>query len=260
MARRTSRKRTKYTWFPTIGSAVGTDQDDVSGRAFNLSVLGTGQQSVIVSPITYDAPAEPGDVDPTDPGVLAGIVGQEYFLKRIVGKFFLQLPAKREALNDPSTIRGALVGAGFFVARANDADSGGGLGTPIGSASTAELVDNYSPLANETIREPWIWRRTWLLGNAAFRYAEQASVTGDLAGSSGTNYPSSTADYGSVMDGPHIDAKCARRISQDERLWFAVAGVRWPLDEQSNAGVTLDGYLDYRLLAQLRKAHNRGVF
>lgn len=161
-------------------------------------------------------------------------------------------------------MEGALVAAGFFVARANDSGSGGGESTPIGSASLQETNDNYSPLYATTVREPWIWRRTWMLGNPSELGFAQAFINNNtgvgqtLLGTS--SFPPTTAHYGSVSDGAHIDAKTARRVTQDERLWFAVSAVRFPIGTVTVENPNLRGYLDVRLLAGLRKAHNRGVF
>lgn len=260
MARGTKR-RTKYTWFPTTGTTVIPESFNASGSQFVISVNGSGVPSTLITPLTYDVPAEAGSsVLPDDPGVLAGIVGQEYFIKRIVGKVFAGLQAFRNVNGDPSVPSAALVAVGMFIARANDNDSGGGPNTPIGSASAQELIDNYSPLSNETIREPWIWRRTWILGNKADTFFAQNTAAGAISVGHGQMFPPTTADYGSIQDGPHIDAKCARRVSLDERLYLAVSASPWPLTVIADDDLTVIGYVDYRILAQLRKASARGVF
>lgn len=77
-------------------------------------------------------------------------------------------------------------------------------------------------------------------------------------------FPPTTAHYGSIMDGPHIDAKSVRRVGNDERLWFAVSAVNFPLVTQSeivvNQDVQIRGYLDFRVLGRLTRAHNRSNF
>lgn len=258
------RKRAKFTWFPTLGTDL--DQDDAftfAGRRFTVAAGTTGQTTTIISPLTYDAPVDPGDTSADVPGSLVGIIGQEYFLRRIVGKIHLELQPGRQVNDDPSSHNAVLVGAGFFIARANDQESGGGQNTPIGSASAQELQDNYCVLAAETIREPWIWRRTWVLGNDAnlARFHGIAEANGAVQYLKGSTFPSNNAMYGSVYDGPHIDAKTARRVKLDERLWFAVSVCHWPpANILVDVGREVEGTLDYRLLGQLRKASNRGVF
>jgi len=260
--RGTGKRRTKYTWFPTIGTNVGgpgAPDDNVSGREF--IIFATPQTTnVIISPLTVDVPLEGDDIDTTAPGQLAGAVGQEYFIRRVVGKVFAATRIARNTGNDPSTPPAALLGVGLFVARANDSSQG--HDTPIGSASASERQENYNPLGEETIREPWIWRRTWVLGNTATREFAIANVWGNVPTSdfAENNFPSSTAGYGSVMDGPHMDAKTARRVGNDERLWIAIAATPLPTVVPFGEDLSISGYFDFRILAQLRRARQRGVF
>lgn len=256
---RTSKRRPKYTWLPTLGSVRSSEQPvaNNSGIRFTLNTTGSVDPVTVIFPLTFDTPGDPDDVDPAAGGVLVNMVGHEYFLRRIVGKCLIAIQASTAPANDPSRTPGVIVTAGFFVARANDPDSGGGPTTPIGSASQQEVIDNYDSLSRETIRAPWIWRRAWILGNKA---RELASTTvQDFATNAANMFPPTTAHYGSVADGPHIDAKTARRVAQDERLFFTATAAQFP-ETPTNQGAAVLGYLDYRLLGQLRKAHNRGVF
>jgi len=252
------RRRRKVTWLPTIGSVVGEGLSTASGRGF-FSVGGNADGSIatVISPLTFD---QPRDLDQTDipTTTMADTIGSEYFLNRIVGKCFAhrRLSSTIGAVDTQPAI---LFGAGFFVARANDESSGGGPDTPIGSASAQERNDNYSPLEADTIREPWIWRRVWVLGRAGAALFDEDGQTTDNAANAA--YPISTALYGSVLDGPHIDAKTKRRVAQDERLWFAISAMTFPVNTAATEdGAVVDGYLDYRLVGNLRRAHNRGVF
>lgn len=264
---RRTRKRARYTWLPTVGTASPNPENDdnSSGRSFSLDIPPDGSSNVLIGTLTFDEPQE-GDklLQATSP--LGTILGNEYFLKRIVGKIFImhQGGINGEG-NDPSLPSAALVGVGFFVARANDQQQG--ADSPIGSATQSERQENYSPLSEDAIREPWIWRRTWILGNPLIRANREglafSGVTAQEAtiGSQGAFFPPTTAGYGSVADGPHIDAKTARRIKQDERLFFVIATRIWdqgtiPVD---NTGL-LRGYLDFRLLGALRKARQGSAF
>lgn len=239
-------RRKRFNWFPTLGSVTGAEQDHLSGRSFEIAVAANVAATPIITTlilaVTSDAPIDNTDVGNTN----ALIMGQEWFLERIVGKLFLG-NALQDSGSPPTAVNSVLIGAGFFVARANDADSGGGVNTPIGSATVAERNPNYSPLHLDAIREPWLWRRTWVLG-------------GDLslgAGLSGN--PLTNSSYGSVLDGPHIDAKSVRRIGQDERLWFAVSTASLTTNETQTSGV-VQGYLDYRILGALRRARGKSAF
>lgn len=260
-----TRRRARYTWLPTIGTIGPGDPaiDNSSGRTFSLVSRADGLSDVIISPITFDEPLEGDNLTTT--GVttpLGTILGNEYFLKRIVGKLFIEAAAQQNEDNSPSTIAATLVGAGFFIARADDAQAGGS-GTPIGSQSIQQLRENYSPLAEDTIREPWIWRRTWILANPAIQELQRTNAAAGVAtnGTPGLFFPTTTAGYGSVADGPHIDAKTARRIKQDERLWFVVAARPAPFSViTAGADNEIRGYLDFRLLGALRKAKQGSAF
>lgn len=269
------RRRSKYTWFPTVGTETigeGATLEVLSGRTFTVGVLGTGAISTEITPLTFDTPVDPGDVDSTARGGLVLTIGDEYIIERVVGKCFVAMQSRRNAGDDPSEPQAALVGCGLFVTRANDSQSGGGNQTPIGSASIQERRDNYSPISEDTIREPWMWRRTWILGNDAFRSISDATqiVTFNSLNirSASSLFPPTNAQYGSVLDGPHVDVKSVRRVRQDERLWFVVSACMLPpsFDSISNAGGTknsngsVSGYFDFRILGQLRKAKNRSTF
>lgn len=264
MAKRRSRK---YTWFPVIeqqSQPEGQEQyDNTAGIQFDL-VVNQGTD-IHILPVTFDSPSEPSDFAASDHGVLAGMLGQEYFLRRLVGKVFAEYKGEQVANLIPAQPHAALFGAGFFVARASDSEVAGvgGADSPIGVSTSQEVIENYSPLSGSTIREPWIWRRTWILSNKGQRDIQSAqSSTGDRNFAIGTGFPDTTAGYGSVMDGPHLDAKTGRLVRSDERLWFVVAARHWPLNDLDTnfASGEINGFLDLRILGALRRARNRGVF
>lgn len=262
------RRRTRGTWFPTIGTFIA-DEDSTSGKQFVLAALTTGAINTIIAPVTLDRPREGDDVEDDS---LADIIGSEYILQRIVGKLHAYRTvdlAPGSAAHAWDNAPAVLLGCRFFVARANDNSSGGGEDTPIGSASATERNDNYSPLEADTVREPWIWRRTWILGCHGNNVSPQ--VDGQFYGGATDSpaqpqgafaFPPSTALYGSVMDGPHIDSKVKRRIRQDDRLWFAVSTCMWPINTAINTerNIGVRGFLDYRLFGSLRKARNTSAF
>lgn len=261
------RRRTRGTWFPTIGTPIDTEffpDETLSGRAFQITIA-TPNITTAITEVTFDAPQD-GDSAASSIETLTEIIGSEYILQRIVGKCFIsRLSTISAGGRDENPA--VLVGAGFFVARANDEAVGGGTATPIGSATQAERRDNYSPIENDVIREPWIWRRTWILGNAARGNVSNPALGGTAGTAPATiaevgNYPATTATYGSVLDGPHIDSKVKRRVSQENRLWFVVSATTWPVNTAVFIGapLLLNGYLDYRLFGSLRKAKNTSAF
>jgi len=254
------RRRNNGTWLPTYGTLVSEDNESyVSGFAFSDPVDDDGGISTVCFPITADAPAYQGD-NVGNNTTMAEVIGNEYFLDRIVGKLFIQY-APSEEVDLDVTAGPVLVSAGFFVARADDAN----FQNPVGGGSAAELRDNYSPLELDTIREPWIWRRTWLLGLAGWQSAAPNSGTSGDATARGfvSKWPCANWMYGSVSDGPHIDAKTKRRVGQDDRLWLAISNSyvpTWPKKGNGQQSSGIYGYFDYRLHGSLRKARSTGKF
>lgn len=267
--RKRGRSRTKFTWFPTAWTEGEDASQRIAGIDFALAVNRNGSITTGIIPLTADAPKEPADNDPrTTTGILADIVGQEYFLRRVVGKFHIvhegalqingEIPTQNTFNQFPVA---ALVGAGLFVARADDI-SAGGVDLPVGATVGATLREQYSPLHVNTIREPWIWRRTWVLTQAYAQFVLDRAPSFTAADLNGKpfGFPTTTADYGSVADGPTIDAKTARRITNDDRLWLAVSTQIFPVNTDSIEDGAIRGHFDYRLLAGLRKARNTGSF
>lgn len=242
------RKRRAY-WLPTIGVSAKTDDLEaiVPGVTGTFAVAPDGAIETLISPLTFDQPRDERNAQLATSS-LADIVGSGYILKRIVGKFFCALE-QRPFDAQATAPRAALVTAGFFVARADE----GSPSFPVG-ATTGDLT-SYSPGNNENIREPWIWRRTWILSN----FADPSPVN-----NSTSNYPPSNAFGGSggTFDGPHIDAKTGRRVNSDDRLWFAVSTTKYPIDNVTVFDVALQGdfFLDYRLLGHLVRQMSRGTF
>jgi len=227
------RFRSRGTWFPTIGSAGADDIDNVSGKEFSLVLNAGGTTSVIVAPCTYDVPAEGDIVDPDDPGALAGMVGQEYFLRRIVGKIWVA--ASQLAEDTPVVIQ---VTAGLIIRRADN--TGTSLALQAGNATNlaGDDIENQS--------DPWIWRRAWLLrNNLATR------VTLDFVNTPTNNY---SPGYGSAVDGAHVDIKTGRIVSQEERLFLDVSSrvISEPTNPQASINLSTRILADLRCLASMR--------
>jgi len=237
--RRTRRKEAVF-WLPPNGP--GTDVSPFplgTGWGGTIQVSGTQSVTRVGIGVPFQDNKFTGLVSGIDfPGNLALQENQDYLLKRIVGKVWCWYIPSNSGGNSPETIE---VTAGFFVARQDPLQ-----GIPIGYTGLQTTQDNesYNPGALATQCEPWIWRRSWL-----------------LSGVQGTSYnnlrfPGSNAGYGSVMDGPHVDARTKRRVSSDDRVFFAI-GVTTVL-----SGINLNGamqyWVDVRGLGSMRRPHNRG--
>lgn len=240
------KRRTRYQWFKQPGTTgPGADQEDTdSGFDWVLTVPANGTTTTQVQPLIVDLPSD--EFEGTGALPMGAFTGNDYVLKRIVGKLF----AARAQAAIATEVAAVLLGCGFFVARQEDIDTVAGAQVPIGGGSAAGLTDNYSPLRAENIHEPWIWRRTWILSNVL--------ATNPIVGNN--VFPRSTAEYNSVQDGPHIDAKSSRRVRDGERLWVAFAAKNWPLTQTDDTAVTIEGHLDYRVLGAPRRNRKRSTF
>lgn len=284
---RRGRRRTKYIWLPPIGEAGGQAtglpariNDDVG---FDFVINATAdpnfeETAVAVAPLIFDAPYETTSILGTT-GVaadtpLSWFLQNEYVLKRIVGNIFVTIDSRQTAVEAPSA---ALVACGFFVARADD--NSANPDQPIGTLegifdvvpSAKGRVFNYSPLSPTTAREPWIWRRTWILspwGSGIRNGSNQplapsgANNLATLVDGGGGYFPPTNVHYSDSKTNHYCDAKTVRRIRSDERLWFVVAARAWGLHQgiTNSDDLLIKGHCDLRFLGAARKARQRGTF
>jgi len=259
-----ARKRRQFrgTWFPVLGQE-NSDPDPTTWTTVNEALLSAsaGQVTVGVFPVLRDYPQEH---DNTASSAALGLYTlNEYALRRVVGKIVCNIEdtVTTATATTPFTYS---VAAGLFIARAgDDADNPGyAADTPIGG--TAAWQTDYNPLEPDCIREPWLWRRTWQLGSplAALRQINaQAGGAPTITSTRGLGIPWSNTGYGSVADGPHVDAKTRRRVGNDDRLWLALA---YHYNPFSNISVTeiadCHFYWEFRAFGAMRRARNRGAF
>lgn len=250
MAFRTRRRRPKVVWLPNIGEP-GYSGDDLSANPsyiHNTSTvtLGGGRIATLEFALFQDNPPERlglGAAAETAQWIrsgLANMVDYGYKLRRIVGKLIVAVgtPGEVPVLLEHS---GLVVTAGLMVRRV---DSDSGLAEATGTEANANAL--------ATVRDPWIWRRSWILRNASL-IANNPIFTG---ASDEVNAilacPPSTSQYGSVMDGPHVDAKTSRVVGPDERVFLDLT-LRIPYrDVGSPTDWDVSTFFDYRGLATLR--------
>jgi len=248
------RRRRAVNWFPTFGQNLGegTGNEHVAGITSQLNILPSGAFTTVIFPLTFDEPRDDDGTATPENTTLSDFISSGYLLQRIVGKFYCEYPwtdlqGEPGSASSPPAVK---VGAGFFVAR--EADQA--VGVPIGSN------EDYNPLEVDNMREPWIWRRTWFLSSPTVRSATAQSIAignGTYGNQDKWNqFPFATSGYNSVMDGPHIDAKTRRVVTNDDRLFFAVSGLQWPLGEDSTYSQVPDVpfHLDYRILGSMIRA------
>jgi len=247
------RRGFKGTWFPINSDTFVEGPGDPLQAAPLEGTQGCGTAATgpetSIRVLTYDQPAELAPL-------LNDALGQEYALRRIVGKLHIWW---QDTTNGSTSLDlyTAQIAAGFFVARAQSSEGNEDLpegavnNSVTGFATGATTFEQYSPLSAGAIREPWIWRRTWVLGNPP-------SSDGNLTQTRGV-LPVTNIDYGSVLDGPHIDAKTRRRVRQDERLFFVMTG-RMLDGGGGTVSLNFNWTLDVRLFGAMRKARNKGAF
>lgn len=245
------KRRTKYTWFPTLGDNQGEGATLYTKNAIRIpqtaGFSATGKPNILVFPLVPDFTEQTGiGAVAANPQLREIVEGQAWLLKRMVGKADLWLVG-RGVGNPAQTYAFVQVTLGFFVARAADQ-----------SPSQVDMTsDEVDPMQRDNTMNPWIWRRTWILRNP--------QVTNIGTEFTDITIPSSTMQYGSVADGPHIDSKVSRRITREHRLFAAISVVggdpnhvtATASDAQQPA---VEGWLDLRILGAMRRNKNLSSF
>lgn len=202
-------------------SAIGTANiPPVSGGA------GSSSAASVALVGDYNEESIAGNLGTT----LADEIQGGYRLRRVVGKIFV---ACRQVPDDesPSNPTSLIAWAGIIVRRVNSA------GDPV---STSVFADAY-----ENQRDPYLWRRDWALTNYL---AQGAAVTKVYS------FPTQNVDYGSVMDGPHVDAKTKRFVGAEERLYMDVGFTYIDGTGEAINGPQIDVWWDLRFFAFMAPA------
>jgi len=233
------RRRTKprVVWLPQTNANSFGDATTVY-QGFVMPVGGaSGAKNVSEFPMVLDNQSS-SVFDATS--TLADIESSGYRLRRIVGKIWVQYSQTPQVINVPPVQ--VIVTAGFMVRASNP-----NTGTSTAKATDIQLVH---PGNIDNTGDPWIWRRSWLLGN---RLTQGTSV--GAAVFPGSNFG---PDGGSVADGPHVDQKTARIVGPEERLFLNVGSTVFVESPDLEAVGNLTILTDIRCLGSLRtNAGNR---
>lgn len=231
MARRISR-RPRVVWLPMdrsnrLGAAgdasIGT-QHSFMGASLNVPG-GTGSTVTETFAVVADNPTDialTGGIN-----TLSDVEQSSYRLRRIVGKIFVHC----FQIDDQILPLSVIVTIGFIILRVNP------QGAPL-----ARAIDpgGYSTVSLDNNPDPWIWRRSWRLGNGPLAL----STTGAAF------WPETNASLSSALDGPHIDAKTARIVGPEERLFMVATGTG--IEGNSQGVLQVDIVTDLRVLASMR--------
>jgi len=237
-----------------LGNNANIDDDGyvdaTIGDHTSMELPSSGEIIFDASPITFDYADSAAAEEFGTPNLARSlhdlVSSNSYRLRRLVGKIYAHW-LRADTDDQVETAPIVDFASGFMVCRTND------LGTPTTDFSTV------NPLHQDSANDPWIWRRRWLLGGSPASAGINYAGAVGLAHQAAQKWPQTTAGYGSVADGPHFDAKTARVIGGEQRLFWVNAartlgatlaspGIPGP----SNLPVFLHILLDVRALASLR--------
>jgi len=229
------RRRSGGTWLPVLPTFIGEADEGYTWYESTLSLVNTvGSFDRQAVPLVTDATP---NVDAAQAGInhsLRDLVeGQEYVLKRAVGKVWGSLDQSSEG----SGVSRIILCMALAVLPVQDV------------APTAPAIpdDDWDPLLAQNTMSPYLWRRTWVLSN-------------NVLSSQTMFFPNSTGGYGSVMDGGHLDTKGTnRRIRKEERIFILTSAMVQDAVGTGGAGGVLWGY-DLRFFGAMRRARNQSTF
>lgn len=238
------RKRPRVVWLPAdrlnrLGiapAAVGTSTQQSIGIVSTVVTSPAGNTVTKVVPLVLDKVPELA----LTAGVqsLADITQSGYRLRRVVGKIWGSI--RQDPQNGAGAIvpKSCILTVGLIVLRINEEDS-----QPLQNAA------QYDAAAYGNLSDPWIWRRSWCLIN-------QPAMDNAAANSAARNFDglTSTSKGGSALDGPHVDAKTARIIGPEERLFMVITTSALPdtdvQEPEASEAVTV--LWDLRILGSMR--------
>lgn len=254
------RKRRRGTWLPILGTirnqGEGEEPIHVTLRRLSLQVVagddGFDNPVSGIVPLTTDEPQEP-DEQSTDTHGMGAFINNEYIISRIVGQLFVSRDSLASSPGGIISWPAIHICAGVFVARAADGQSALTDAVPAGWTA-AEAGRLYSPSETQNIREPWMWRRSWILGLGVTNPTEAS----ETIVSAFSTFPMNNTLYPNMSD-HRVDIKSKRRVRLDERLWLVVTAM--PVTNAlGNAQSFVEVTADLRIFGNIVKAKNQGSF
>lgn len=246
MRRGFRRRRNNVSWFPTLQQepdipegCTGTTFVDwpnwlIGSITVNPSADCPGEKTQVID-LTWDFPVEEELFVDQVPS-LADFQGSGWRLRRMVGNLTVAAFDISQTQTQVSA-QPCMIGAGLIVLKVDDG------GNPL------QPDASYSPLKWKNIRDPWAWRRTWVLQPNYY------SAGGFIEHQT---YPATNVEYGTAVGGPYFDAKTNRRIGQEERLFLCIDAQRRNFSAiPQSVATSIEWTLDYRLLGNLMKETNR---
>lgn len=232
------RTRPRVVWLPqTNANSLGTG-DQVYQLVVQNNNGVTGARTVTEIPLVLDSQTGFAVPDVS----LADIELSGYRLRRIVGKIWCQM-----VQSDPSATTDApaavIITAGIIVRRA-DTTTGASLAATVNA-------DQIDPGLIDNSGDPWVWRRSWVLGDNGAN-----TVLGGIPPVIEKLQSMPTQNWGTygggIAEGPHVDQKTARVVGPEERLFLDLSMTI--LSEAQNPNVnaaTCVWFTDLRVLGSM---------
>lgn len=255
------RRKARSTWFPVLGTTYSTDTGSwepswLRGRVTpnaDAGVPPTGEDTAAIQVFAV-LPDQTQQISAHDADFTLRdyVEGQDWALDSIVGSVFVDVDAVETISDQPAnTWANVLVTVGFFVANADETAT---------NSPEAELPD-LAPQAVDNIRSPWIWRRSWILGNPGMNQGTDPTLSGPTQGGL---WPSSNATY-TGMNGCNIRTKTKRRIRRNQRLFCIMQATGYDPGrlQVANNDFNQPGanvLLDIRVCGKMRKSKNQSAF
>lgn len=229
------RKSPRVVWLPQTNANSLGGLTVYQGDTLSSGPL-TGNTAFSEIPLVLDAAQSPVF---TIDSSLADLNNSGYRLRRIVGKIWVICGQSDPGAFVDSPVNGICT-VGIMVRKADTATGAslGALADPVGNANSPALIENTS--------DPWVWRRSWFLGNEyAFDNVLSQGAEGVV-----TRDPQAATNFlnyaGGNADGPHVDQKTARIVGLEERLFLTWSVTT--VTQSANAG----GQLNWALFTDLR--------
>lgn len=229
------RRKRLVTWLPNLARTTSGDSFPINWLFGSVVMDASGRATTEVELLVKDEYPDQAD------NVLSDYTQGGYLLQRVVGKLFVGM--RQSTPTEPNAaLPGGIVTASLEILRTNPDDN-----NPTGLAN----VDNYNALSPGNERDPWIWQRSWMLSNGnATVFTEPYDQTWGYA-------PYTNCEYGSVLDGPHVDAKTKRRVGPEERLALVITTQAATEHTQGFDDGAVDIIFQYRVLATPIRSSNR---
>lgn len=233
------RRRPNVVWLPTatesgaLGQQSGTisTSTDSGIKRYLVQVPATasaGTYAVHIAPVVGDwSNTEAMLVGPGTNNTFADMYSAGYKLRRLVGWIW---PCLEQAADDVDAPVNFVVTAAFQVMQINDA------GDPIDAE--AGIPDMYGNQGN-----PWIWRRSWIM--TQYGRASNGQPTYGVA---------NVADASlNIRESAFFDAKTARTIGRDQRLFLCMQATALDGDPVGAAASNVIFFTNYRTLGTLTR-------